>query len=490
MAVGNPTTRDQLEKVQDLLRRTLRYLWIAVVVGAVGGTLSVAYALTRPHEYESETVLLYREMISQSMLQDRDVNVASSALSSRYREMLMSRQNLARVVGEFNLYPDIVEKDGTMAAAALMRTKVAFRDRGSGTFHISFTGNSPEEAQKVVKRLAEILKEEDNRVRREQAEVTSNFLNEQKTQADIALAERKRQQVEFLTKHPEFAEDNKGGSGAAIRGSQKKPSGDRGLSALLRQRDRIAARLKNPDKPVAVSGGNRSPARIAAEAKLRQADEAVANAEQELADKLRRFTDKHPDVTTARNRVAEAKKSQREMAKALAAVAEDVPVLSAPFDKAALESELAKIDREIATTRARQASGTKDKSDLADELVSLETEWSTLERSVDEALIKVQALETKTFTAQIAASSELAESAQLSVIDEAFLPATPAGKPRKLLALAGMVLFGGLGLALAVGLALVDDRVYRRSDLEALDIAPVLVEIPAAKKKRRRGKRG
>ena len=45
--------------------------------------------------------------------------------------------------------------------------------------------------------------------------------------------------------------------------------------------------------------------------------------------------------------------------------------------------------------------------------------------------------------------------------------------------MAGMLLFVTLGLSLAVALALIDDRLYRRVDLDQLGI-PVLAVIPPA----------
>ena len=78
------------------------------------------------------------------------------------------------------------------------------------------------------------------------------------------------------------------------------------------------------------------------------------------------------------------------------------------------------------------------------------------------------------------------------MIDDAYLPSHPAGKSRKVLALAGTMLFGGMGVALALGLALIDDRIYRRADLDRLGIAPTLIVIPGERQQRRRrkGRRG
>ena len=50
-----------------------------------------------------------------------------------------------------------------------------------------------------------------------------------------------------------------------------------------------------------------------------------------------------------------------------------------------------------------------------------------------------------------------------------------------MLVAAGMVLFTMMGCALALGLALIDDRIYRRHDLESLGLAPTLAVIPRSK---------
>jgi capsular polysaccharide biosynthesis protein len=53
----------------------------------------------------------------------------------------------------------------------------------------------------------------------------------------------------------------------------------------------------------------------------------------------------------------------------------------------------------------------------------------------------------------------------------------PSGPGKTIFLLAGMVLFLSLGVALAVALAVIDDRLYRRADIDQLGIA-VLAVIP------------
>ena len=485
------TPREQIERILDLLRRAARYGWLVVAVAAVGGGLSVLLALSRPHQYESETVLFYREMISQSVLQGREVVQSSNTLSARFKEMLLARSNLVQVVKQFKLFPDVVEGDGEVAAADLLRMRVSFRDKGAGTFRISYKGDSPEEAQKVTHFLGERLKQADNELRREQAEVTKNFLEAEKREADEELKQREREMAQFLSKHPEFAQETAGGSasGAGIRAAQQKKSSsassaDSGLGALERQRRRIQARLANPDAPVPVAP---TPTRTSEPAELKAARRDIDEAQRELQEKLGQFTDKHPDVVAARNRLASAQQALRRLEAGLPAVSED-QVAPLPVDRSALQRELAKVEREIAAYRSRQGSSAATKSQVADDVVNLETEWARVERVVEETRERVSSLESRVFTADITASSEFAEAAQLSVIDQAYLPHTPSGKPRRVLVIAGGLLFAGFGVALALGLALIDDRIYRRYDLERIGAAPVLVVVPGDRK-RNRGRR-
>lgn len=485
------TPREQIERILDLVRRAARYGWLVIAITAVGGGLSVLLALSRPHQYESETVLFYRELISQSVLQGRDVVQSSNTLSARFKEMLLARSNLVQVVKKFNLFPDVVDSDGEVAAADLLRMRVSFRDKGAGTFRISYKGDSPEEAQKVTQFLGERLRQTDNELRREQAEVTKSFLEQEKKEADEELKQRERTMAEFLSKHPEFAQETPGGSasGAGIRAAQQKKSSasaaaDSGLGALERQRRRIQVRLANPDAPIPVPA---PAARSSEPSELKAAKRDIEEAQRELSEKLAQFTDKHPDVVAARNRLATAQQALRRLEAGLPAVSEE-QAAPLPVDRSALQRELAKVEREIAAYRSRQG-GSAPKSTVADDVVNLETEWSRLERVVEEARERVSSLESRVFTADITASSEFAEAAQLSVIDDAYLPHTPAGKPRKMLAIAGGLLFAGLGIALALGLALIDDRIYRRYDLQRLGVAPVLVVVPADKRRNRRGRR-
>ena len=253
-------------------------------------------------------------------------------------------------------------------------------------------------------------------------------------------------------------------------------------------------RLEDPNAEVVVVAPTPKRQESAA---LREARRDVERAKKERDAKLARFTPKHPDVVDANNAVADAerrlKRAEAEEAIINPPPPEEKMALPAKVDAASLRAELAKVEREIASVRAARNSGASKSaaaskaSSLAEELVNRETEFARLTRKVEEGRQRIDALESRVFAAEITASSEFAEAAALIVIDEAFLPVHAAGRGRKLLAIAGALVFGALGVLLALGLAIIDDRVYRKHDLDELGIAPVLVVIPKAKGAGRRG---
>ena len=486
-AKHNPTTRDQLEKLIDIGRRTLKYAWLVAVIGGLGAVLSVVAALSQKHTYESETVLLYQEKIAQSVLQGREAIQSTRKMSSRFKEMLLSRSTLSSVVEEKKLFPELVEEKGTIAAAEQLQSRIKFRDRGAGTFRISYRGDSRDEAQQITARLAALVREQDKRVRFEQANQTKDFLESQKIEAENDLIEAEEDLATFLAEHPEFAEITASGTdamGAGIRAANSRKTtlspGQSRLLTLERRRSRIRARLANPNAPLPVA----TPSRKARDTPLiTAAKRDLAARQNALAEKSQKFTAIHPDVKAAQNAVAEAKlRLARAEAESGGGASESLPPIKSSVDKASLKRELAQIERELSAQKSQPSSQRNSKSSLTEKLINDETLFHSKSRMMEESRSRLETLEQKSFTASITATTEFVDAAQLVIIDEAFRPTNPAGRGRKLIAIAGTLVFGSLGLALAIGLALVDDRIYRRFDIDELGVAPVLAVVPRDEK--------
>jgi uncharacterized protein involved in exopolysaccharide biosynthesis len=317
------------------------------------------------------------------------------------------------------------------------------------------------------------------------------FATQQKEEAGTELRKREQALAEFLAKHPEFAQDpNQGQSeGASIRAirNQKaaQPTGNPRMYALERQKERIQARLDAPpDAPPVRVVAPATPEKIAAEAAVTDAQRELTTANKELEDALGRgYTEQHPAVIKAQEHITSATQRLRHAQAAVPPDVETEVAPATPADRTKLQKQLSELESQIADEekRAGKGSAAPATETTTNWVVQLETQHADLRRAVNEERERVASLADSVFRSQMDASQKLAETGgRLSVVDPAFKPVRPSGPGKTIFLIAGLAVFLTLGAACAIGLAVIDDRLYRPADLDPLGIA-VLGEIPAAR---------
>lgn len=482
------TARDRLDRFLSILKRTPRFYAPALILFVIGTAAAVTYALARPRVYRSETLILYREGIRGATLNGYDEGGdPPRKLGLRLKEMVLSRTRLQEIIDEFKLYPALMEERGYVDAVDEMRNHIAFRVKDGNTFGLSFEGDEPRRVQAVTARLAEALIAENSRMRAEQAEVTKDLLEGEKRRNERELRDKETALAQFLAEHPEFALEtaptgpSPAGTANLAAPTKSGRSTDPALLALEREAGRLKQRLTlaaDGQKPEEPRG---DPALGAAKT---EAESDLRSAQRELADKQAQFTDGHSDVHAAKVRVGAAEQKLNRAADALGssilAERQKVGVKGGELlvDRAALEGELRKINSEIAAYGARRAYGGRAAAQ-ASQVVALETEWTRLNREVAEAREQRQQLEDKEFKAAMAESAATSgRNAQMVIVDPAFRPTHPAKPGRTLIATTGMLMSLVLALSLALGCALLDDRVYDRTDLERLELGAPTALVP------------
>lgn len=488
MALSSVTPRDKLQRILDLGRKTLRYWWLVAAFALVGGALALAFAIFKTKNYVSWSTLFYQERIQTQVLSPTREEIAQRNIGDRYREILLARSQLAQIVGDPKLNPFPKEKDPEVAIDEL-REKIKFEPRGANAFRVTYKDEDPDRAKAVTEKLTALLQERDEHLRNDQATRTVQFATTQKEAASTDLRKAEQSLAEFLAKHPEFAQDanqpNSEGAGIrAVRDQNEKNAKNTGntrLYALERQRQRIQARLDAPpDAPPIKIASAPSPERVAAEQAASEARRELSSANRQLEDALTRFTERHPEVQRAKGRVANAQAKLRSAEAAIPPVVETIVAAATPQDREKLAKELAQIEKSIEAEQQRSGKTTATDT-TTNWVVQLETEHANLRREVNEQRERVESLAAAVFRAQIDASQKLAEQGgRLSIVDPAFRPVKPSGPGKTIFFLAGVMLFLALGLGLAIGLAVIDDRVYHRADLDSLGL-PVLAVIPAAR---------
>jgi uncharacterized protein involved in exopolysaccharide biosynthesis len=518
MTPGRTTTRDDLERTLRRLRSCLSFWRRALLVFVLTSLATVPYAMTRPRSYRSETVVLYQERIRTA-----DITGAGSEgpaestrrLGARLREALLSRASLEPIVLDLHLYARVAEERGLIDAVDEMRKHITFRTREGDTFEIAFEGDSPDEVLEVTQRLAECIVKESATRRADQARTLKEFVDAESERNKLELRTNEAALASFLALHPEL----KRIPGTEERAPVAAATEGLSLAALEQRAARLEAQLNDASRAPAGAAAPTPASPPASEPAPKPTEPVPDSAElvaarKDLADKLGKFTEKHPDVLASKNRLRAAEAAQSAHAAQAAQAAHtaqanrDVTPAPAATGEPAphalpLKDQLAIVRAQIAARRASASASASASANASTNAsapvdadagattasfaaaraatgpVALEVELHRLQREVSDTRERQRQLDEKQFKASITASSVMNDrNIQVSVLDPAYRPTHAVSRPRSTLVTAALLLCLLLALFTAVASAWLDDRIHARADLERLDIMPVFAVIP------------
>ncbi|WP_394832699.1 hypothetical protein LVJ94_39965 [Pendulispora rubella] len=502
------TPRERMERARVVARRAATYWKSAAALFVLGAIISIAIAANLTRIYRSECVVLVRPAISTGEREESPSERAMK-LAPKLKDTLLTRTRLEPVIREFNLYPKTVESKGMIDAVEEMRLHVGFRGRDSETFVISFEDEDSERTRAVTQRLAESTMEEFRKGNLSTSKQQADFLGVEQKRAEEALENANRQLATFLAAHPEFAAETRQGGmggqpgagfGAAVQQPPLMPgivaaqhSTDPQLASLYRQKARLENEMRARANPGAAPTVNDSVANLA---KARdEAARRAAQAQADLADKVTRFTDQHPDVIAARSQVdaaartlqaAEAnleaaKKGDNKGQADIAQVAPDLQkrVEDVQRQIAQRQAEVAKHGPGSSSASAADTAKTAPVAEPTNPLVLLETEWQRLLRATSDAKSSHDDLARRMDRASLRASAaEATGDAQMEIIDPAYRPTRPARGGRTNAALIGLSLTMFLAVGFAFARVATNDTLIDAYDVELLRMLPVLGTIP------------
>jgi uncharacterized protein involved in exopolysaccharide biosynthesis len=487
---GAPTPREQIDRILGMVRRSLSFWKRGLVIFLVGALIVVPFVFTRPRDYRSETVILYHETMRADLAGDEGGNEGARRVGARLRELLLSRASLEPIINDLHLYQEKIIRGELIGAVEEMRKHVTFRARDGDTFEISFVGKTPEQTQEVTRRLGECIVREADTRRADSAKTLKEFLNSESTRNQADLKKKEADLAAFVALHPEFTPRLQGIAPqlmpSSTAGGPRPAQGDPVLASLESRAARIERQLR-------AANGQPAPA-PKAEAFQPPPDSAeLVAARQDLADKMNRFTEKHPDVIAAKNRLKAAEQAQaaatqaaREAWEQRRAASDDPPPPKNAMDEAALRQELADLQHQMLVRRAQLTKSASADAGaggvalpVANTSVELELEFTRLQREVNEVRDRQQKLDERLFRASMTASSVMNDrNVQVSVLDPAYLPVRPSSKPRTTLLAALLAACLLLSISAMAVSAILDDKIYERMDVEKLDVLPVLVVVP------------
>ena len=437
-----------------------RYYVLTCFLVALALGLAAAFGL--PRTYRSTATLLVQSQDLPTSLVESPTNGAVEQRIARIREQVLSRGDLIQLIEQNDLYPEerrsqplskIIEKMRHSTAVGALSSDIGQQSgTQNNTIAIAMSFDYPDagKAQAVLQSFVSKFLTMDSQDVEDQATLTVRFLQDQATKLQSQITDLEGQLTALKARN-----------GSALASS--------GMPAVLDTGSFSAqiAGLQNENR------------QLLAQSRRGNSNDALSSAEAALAAAQAQYSDTHPDVIAAKERV-------RELRQMSASAGPDTTLQDQiAANNAAIRQLMEQRDAAMARANAAVAGSARAPA-ILEQAMQLENRVSTLRsqyQQISENLLKAQ-------NSARMATEQRAE--RLSLVEPANLPDRPFSPNR--VQLIAVSAGGGLllGLLLALGIEFVNRPVRSPRQLEQLDI-PVIGLVPLIKTKtqsRPKGLRG
>lgn len=426
----NGNTRDEEEVSENFLGQLPVILWqrrwlviVPVIVCTIAG---LAAAIFLPAKYTSTAVLLVESQELPDAIVGSPLNTVIDQRIAKIRQQILSRPDLVELIQNNNLYAEerrtkplseIVETMRDSTRIAPVNADIERNRSGSSTIAFSLAFDYPDaaRAQVVAQEFVERFLKLDSSQTAAAAASTVSFLEEQS-----ASLQEKLRTVEGKI------ESIKAQNGMALSSAGMMPMSSGGsyetqIAQLQRENAQLAAEANN--------------------ARSVERDPGVAAAEGALATARGIYSDNHPDVKFAEQRVAEARAAAAQRSSRSGA-------------SAAAQQQIAANNNSIGQLQAaRGAEMARSNAVLSAQSVAplVLERVNQLQAEADGLRANYEKVAGNLMAAQASAKMGNEQRGErLSVIDPPVVPDKPASPNRPLLIAGGILVGGAIGFALAM----------------------------------------
>ena len=494
----------------EFIRMLKRRKWL-IILPMITMTAAIGYVVNKlPSVYESKTLLTVKPpTISEKVVQSLTDEDLSQRLQTINTEIL-SRNSLEPMISKYNLFK--LERDaGTpmeliiekMSKNIVVETEKNDEDRKTAAFKITYRDRSPEAARNVTAELAGKYVNAQVKASTETAQVTSEFLQTQLTEAKTSLDALEKQRLDIMTQNVETLPDSAQGLIAQLEGlRQREDTIAKEKETLITEKGRLndSVRALNSQARIIEDFGEKETQDVASQVSRIEDSPAyiqLISKRAELASKLENLKltlkEKHPDVIKAQNDVGKVNEEIEALKKSTQIRVKDATSASsrkADLQKQNLEIEKQKAESQIAQIEQQQQYKDDELKQNAGQITVLEGKINQIP-NVKVALEGVnnqyQSVRTtyedrlKKFNdAQQQVDREKnAQGETIRVQDAANLPSSPVAPKRSLLTALG----AGIGLALGLFLAAAFElprvlKIQNIEDAKHYTGLPILASVP------------
>lgn len=429
--------------------------WWIIFPALIGAAASIAAALLIPPVYQSSAVML----VQSSQLPDEIVgNMGEDLIDrriARIKQQVTSRPDLVSLIQRLGLYPDKIRSRPLSEVVEEMRESItlaptvaeipgARNNERTIAFKLAFDYPEPGPAQAVAQSLMDRILELQASGSIEDATSTAQFLSDQSRDLEAKINDVQEQIASIAARN-----------GGVLANS--------GLTMLGGNSGSYDVQIANLQRDNANLIAQRNLVQTAD-----QRDPLVANAEAQLAAARATYSDSHPDVVAARQRLAEARALARQNVERAPVETIDQQVEFNNRQIAALRSAKA---QEVAQVSARLAD--QARAPLVQQQISeLQQRLAALNQQYEET-------QNRLLAAQAGVRAEDQQMGErLSVVEPPIVPDTPAWPDRLLIIALGIGGSLGLGFVLAFAIELLLRPIRDPKGLAAITGAAPLGVVP------------
>ncbi len=519
----------------DILNMLVRrFYWLLITTTVVFGVCWVV-ATRWPDEYRADTLIL----VDPQKVPERYVNTTVSmdvgGRLSTINQQLMSSTRLQRIIDTYDLYKslkgrktqeEIIEQMRGDIKVEVVRNFDTSNSRSLGAFKIAYIGRNTALVAQVCNQLASLFIEENLKVREQQAEGTSEFIDTRLDLAKKTLEEQETRLRDFRMKNMGQLPDQANMTMAQLNGVEQNLRSEIQSISQLRQTEMFissqiasviqaqqaaaaAAALANPTTlgPDGLMNATQAPT----SEKLVSLKAQRARTEKDLDAFGFRYKPGHPDFEKAKKTIEYLSKEIDAEEKRLAAAPPMAMVASTPAAAAAaakpdtgteLRDPLAAYRNQLKSVQADIAQRQKSQENLMGQVKVLqarmetmpmrEQEMSQTDRDVLMYRDNYKSLLEKKMSADMAADLEKRQkSERFTILDPARMPEKPF-RPNRAGILGGGFAAGiGLGLVMIFLCELRDKSVKKEDEvtrigLRILGRIPMVITTEEAQMMRRR----
>ncbi|MGD0445057.1 MAG: hypothetical protein ABSA39_14075 [Edaphobacter sp.] len=448
-----------------------------------------------PVGYRSSTLILVEQpTMPKNYVTPNVVDDLQNRLQS-ITQQILSRTRLLLIIDKLHLYNDSRRQITADEKVERMRKDVDIelvRDsRGDQitAFRIYYSARDPHIAQQVTSELTDLFINENLKVRQQQSEDTTQFIESQLENARAILAEQEAKVREFKGQHEGELPTQEASNLQILSGLQSQLQSEQdNLSTAKQQRVYLQTLIEQYRNLHTTSrSADGTPTGLA------EIDQDLARLRTKLADLSSRYTDHYPEVENVKNEIAKTEKTRTMLVAEMKSKGSEGKKVDDGAGRDALDpsqsSTLLQLQGQLQANQAEIANreqaviGLKTRvnsyQDRLNSSPAREQQLADLTRGYDQSKENYDDLLKKKNESAMATSMEqMQQGERFSMIDPPSLPLKPDFPNR--LKFCGIGLGAGfaLGLVLVAGLEFMDHRLHSEKEIKVLLPMVILSEIP------------